>query len=432
MNYDFEELIPRRREPITVTALNEYIKALLDGNDLLRRVSIRGEISNFKLHSSGHLYFSLKDDGGAVRAVMFRSAAAHLTFRPENGMKVTAEGNVSLFVRDGSYQLYVTALRPDGVGSLWQAYEKLKEKLNAEGLFSPERKRPLPQYPRVVGVITSPTGGAVRDILHILGRRWPMARVLVYPAVVQGPDAPASLVAGLSWFARPGAADTLIIGRGGGSIEDLWAFNDEGVARAVAASPIPVISAVGHETDFTICDFVADCRAPTPSAAAELAVPDKGEIARRITDAVLRAGILVHRAVGERRAMLSALIVRPPIRDPQSGIREKRMCIASLSDRCSYSAEACLGTAKSRYAAALAGLRTLDPMAVLARGYTVVEKDGLPIMRAAQIRERDEVSIGFADGRVRASVIGLLPGRPGEAADVSLPPEGIFSGRNEE
>lgn len=432
MNYDFETLIPRQREPITVTALNEYIKALLDGNDFLRRVSIRGEISNFKIHSSGHLYFSLKDDGGAVRAVMFRSAAARLTFRPENGMKVTAGGNVSLFVRDGSYQLYVTSLSPDGTGSLWSAYEKLKEKLNAEGLFSAERKRPLPRCPRVIGVITSPTGAAIRDILHILGRRWPMARVMVYPAIVQGNDAPASLVAGLAFFARHRVADTLIIGRGGGSLEDLWAFNSEEVARAVAASPVPVISAVGHETDFTICDFAADQRAPTPSAAAELAVPDQGEILRRITDISSRAGILARRAVDERRAMLSSLVSRPPLRNPLSGLREKRMAVLSLSDRCLHVAETGLGNAKARYASTLASLRAMDPLAVLTRGYAVAEKAGRPVTRAKEVTQGEELRVRFADGCVYTSVTAVDQNSPASAPEACMFPEEKNSGRNEE
>lgn len=253
---------------LTVTELNQYVKDLLDLNPPLTDIYIKGEISNLKAHSSGHLYFTMKDEQSALKCVMFRSSAAGLSFTPENGMKITAHGRISAFVRDGAYQLYCDSMEPDGVGSLYIAFEQLKKKLQSEGLFSEERKKPIPKIPSRVGVVTSPTGAAVRDIINVCKRRFPYAHVIVYPALVQGDGAVESVAAGIDYFNRVGGADVLIVGRGGGSIEDLWAFNSEVVARAVAKSSIPVISAVGHETDFTICDFVADKRAPTPSAAA--------------------------------------------------------------------------------------------------------------------------------------------------------------------
>ncbi len=270
------------RRIATVTQLNNFIKAVLEQTPVLQNVWIKGEISNLKLHSSGHIYLTLKDEGGVLRAVMFRSAAAKLSFRPENGMKVLAGGRVSVKERDGGYQLYIESMELEGEGELYVRFEALKKKLGAEGLFDPARKKPVPQFPKTVGICTSPTGAAVRDIINVLRRRYPIARAVVYPRLVQGEAAAKSVVQAIEYFNENNAADVLIVGRGGGSIEDLWAFNEEITARAVASSRIPVISAVGHETDFTICDFAADLRAPTPSAAAELAVPDLSAHVRRV------------------------------------------------------------------------------------------------------------------------------------------------------
>lgn len=262
---------------ITVSELNEYIKMVLENDELLMRVFIKGEISNFTNHyKTGHFYFSLKDEGGAVRAVMFRGSASKLKFVPENGMRVVVGGRVGVFPRDGQYQVYAETMEPDGVGALYVAYEQLKAKLEKEGLFDAAKKKPLPKIPTRIGIITSPTGAAIRDIINILGRRFPLAKAVLYPALVQGEGAAPDLVRGIDYFNSAGNVDVIIIGRGGGSLEDLWAFNDETLARRVAASKIPVISAVGHETDFTLCDFAADRRAPTPSAAAELAVRRQG------------------------------------------------------------------------------------------------------------------------------------------------------------
>ena len=270
------------RQIISVTELNLYIKAKLDGDPLLSGLLVRGEISNFKRYSSGHCYFTLKDAGGAVRAVMFNSSAQRLKFAPTDGMKVIACGRASVYERDGQYQLYITSLEPDGIGALSLAYEQLKEKLAAEGLFRESRKKPIPAYPMQICVITSPTGAAVRDILSVLGRRWPVARIHLLPVLVQGKEAPAQIAAALHRANRENLGDVILLGRGGGSLEDLWAFNEEETARAVADSRIPVVSAVGHETDFTICDFVADLRAPTPSAAAELISPRQEEVYTRL------------------------------------------------------------------------------------------------------------------------------------------------------
>ncbi|MBQ7792005.1 MAG: exodeoxyribonuclease VII large subunit, partial [Clostridia bacterium] len=291
---------------LTITELNLYIKGLIEGDRILSGVTVKGEISNFKHHSSGHMYLSLKDDGGVIRAVMFRYSAQKLRFRPENGMQVVVSGKVSVYERDGQYQIYIEEMMPDGVGALYVAYEQLKAQLEAEGLFSPEYKKPIPRYPETVGIVTSPTGAAIRDILNILKRRFPYTRVYLYPALVQGEGAAESIVKGLRFF--DGKVDTVITGRGGGSIEDLWAFNEEMVARQIFAMKTPVISAVGHETDFTIADFVADRRVPTPSAAAEISVPSAAELQRflKIVDGRLDAAL--HTKLGACRKELKLLL----------------------------------------------------------------------------------------------------------------------------
>ena len=297
-----------QKRVITVSELNEYLKLLFEYDEILRNIYIKGEISNFTNHyKTGHYYFSLKDAGGTVRAVMFRSSASKLKFLPENGMRVIVGGRVSVFPRDGQYQIYVESMEPDGVGSLYIAFEQLKAKLEKEGLFAEYRKKPLPKMPKRIGIITSPTGAAIRDMIHILGRRFPSAEVVLYPALVQGAEAPASLARGLVYFNQKADVDMIIIGRGGGSIEDLWAFNDEMLVRCVAASEIPVISAVGHETDFTLCDFAADLRAPTPSAAAELAVPDMNEVAHRLRLLEERLTLASMRRITENREHLRLL-----------------------------------------------------------------------------------------------------------------------------
>ena len=394
---------------LTVTELNEYLRAIMDGNPLLQSLMVRGEISNFTNHyKTGHFYFSLKDETGNVRAVMFRSSASQLRFMPENGMKVIVSGRVSVFPRDGQYQIYVNDMQPDGVGALALAYRQLHEKLRLEGLFDEARKKPLPTYPRVIGVITSPTGAAVRDILNILGRRYPLADVLLYPALVQGAGAAESLVRGVELFEKHGLADVLIIGRGGGSMEDLWAFNDETLARAVAAARTPVISAVGHETDYTILDYVADLRAPTPSAAAELAVPDKGELVRRLWAA--EEGLSLRMAERLRRATLalSQLQNARAMQSPLHYIEDRHLQLMYLREKLERGVTAVLE--KHRYC--LQGLcakaEALNPLGVLARGYAAVfDGAGRVASSMKDVKINDELSVRFADGTAKVKVLDL-------------------------
>lgn len=403
----FESLVKPPATPaedtraMTVTQLNRYVETLLGNDGLLSAVAVRGEISNFVAHRTGHLYFSLKDEGGVVRAVMFRSDAARLRFAPENGMKVLLYGRVSLYVAGGQYQLYATAMEPDGLGALYLAFEQRRKRLEAEGLFAPERKRPLPRYPMHIGVITSPSGAAVRDILQILGRRFPAASVFVYPATVQGEDAPPSLIAGLSYFNRTHSADLLIIGRGGGSMEDLFAFNDEELVRAVAASEIPVISAVGHETDFTLCDFAADVRAPTPSAAAELAVPDRGELVLRLQDTDRQLRRLLLAWVERRRERLRLLSARPVLARPRDRLDACRMQVVTATERLTRAMTALIEGRRFSLGKGAARLEALSPLAVLTRGYcAAADEDGAAITSAASVSAGDSLTLRFADGVV--------------------------------
>ena len=391
---------------MTVSELNEYVKMSLEANPVLGDIYVKGEISNFTNHyKTGHFYFTLKDEGGNLRAVMFRAYTSKLVFRPENGMKVIVHGRVAVFVRDGQYQIYVDSMQPDGVGALYIAYEQLKSKLEAEGLFAVERKRPLPKIPMRVGIITSPTGAAIRDMINIAGRRFPIAELILYPALVQGPDAPPQLIAGLEYFSRTHSVDVIIIGRGGGSIEDLWAFNDEGVARAVAASTIPVISAVGHETDFTICDFVADRRAPTPSAAAEIALPEAGELRRKLGNIVKHNTLLLSRAAETRRRQLDSLSSRRCLSDPRMITDEKRMMTVSLTDKLSASARTKLDSKRLSLSGAAAKLDALNPLSVLSRGYFAVYGSGGDVIKSVRgTNVGDTVTMRASDGEIVARV----------------------------
>ncbi len=397
-------------EPLTVSALNEYIKALLDGNPLLNRVYLCGEISNFKHHSSGHLYFSLKDEQSLIRAVMFRSAASRLGFVPKEGMKVIVRGSVSLFVRDGSYQIYVNSMEEDGKGALYVAFEQLKRQLSEEGLFDAERKKPLPKFPKKIGIITSPTGAAVRDMLHILGRRYPLAEVLLYPALVQGREAPSSLIEGLRYFNREENADLLIIGRGGGSFEDLCAFNDEGLAREIAASKIPTISAVGHETDFTIADFVADMRAPTPSAAAEIAVPDMQEIKERLYSYGERARFFIKGALEKNRSRVSEISERPIFLRPLSLVDEKRMALMHLTDGLSHAASQKILHLRTEFSKKAGMLEGMSPLAILSRGYAALQDEkGRTVTSVTDITEGERLRLLFTKGAADAVVEKIYP-----------------------
>jgi len=391
---------------VTVTQLNEYIKRLIDGNPPLTDLYVKGEISNFKNHyGTGHYYFTLKDDGGLIRAVMFRSSAAKLPFVPENGMKVILHGRVSAFVRDGQYQLYADSMEPDGVGALYIAYEQLKRKLESEGLFDASRKKPLPKIPTRVGIITSATGAAVRDMINVAGRRFPYAKLILYPSLVQGPDAPAQLIAGVRYFNQSGSADVLIIGRGGGSIEDLWAFNNEELAREIAASKIPVISAVGHETDFTICDFVADRRAPTPSAAAEIALPETNELKRKIGNIISRESAVLTQIIARRREYLNRLSSSRALANPINVIDDKRMQTAVLGERLELAQTNRLALLEARMGAAVGKLQVLNPLSILSRGYSTLSgPDGEIIKTTKQMYAGQTVTLRVADGEADAEI----------------------------
>ncbi|MBQ2988264.1 MAG: exodeoxyribonuclease VII large subunit [Clostridia bacterium] len=391
---------------ITVSELNEYLKMLFEYDEVLRNIYIKGEISNFTNHyKTGHFYFSLKDAGGSVRAVMFRGNASKLKFMPENGMRVIVGGRVSVFPRDGQYQIYVDVMEPDGIGALYLAYEQLRAKLEKEGLFAASRKRPLPKLPQRIGIVTSPTGAAIRDMLHIAGRRFPAAEIVLYPALVQGADAPASIMRGIRYFNVKKAADVLIIGRGGGSIEDLWAFNDENLVRTVAASEIPIVSAVGHETDFTLCDFAADLRAPTPSAAAELVVPDRAELAAYLKQLDERISLGMSRKLSRSRDRLAVLASSRTLTDPMAVIDDKRMALMMEERALHTRMERILEAKRAAFQYKTAKLEALNPLAVVARGYsTVFDRRGVLVKSTAQLETGDRISVSLADGKVYALV----------------------------
>lgn len=398
------------RRIFTVSAINEYLKMRMDTDEALMHVWLRGEISNFVNHRSGHFYFTLKDETGRLSAVMFRSYAQTLTFLPENGMKVIVGGRITVFVRDGQYQLYADTMEPDGIGALYVAYEQLKAKLEAEGLFDEARKKPLPAIPTRVGVITSPTGAAVRDMITVTGRRFPLAEVILYPALVQGEEAPPTLIAGLRYFNEKKNVDVILLGRGGGSLEDLWAFNNEALVRAVAASRIPVISAVGHETDFTLCDFAADRRAPTPSAAAELAVPDAWELRAAITSTGRRLAFAENQKLARLRETLSRLEKNRTLTSPRNFLDDRRLALDTLSDKLYNRITMVEERKKSALAGISAKLSALDPLAVLSRGYgAVFDTDGRVIRSIGQVEKGKVLSLSLSDGTVKATVDDVTP-----------------------
>lgn len=385
---------------LSVSQLNRYIKMNFDADENLANIFISGEISNFTNHyRTGHLYFTLKDDSAAVRAVMFNSSAKRLKFMPEDGMKVIARGRVSVYEASGQYQLYVDDMQPDGVGALNLAYEQLKEKLQKEGLFSELHKKPLPPYPEKVGVITSPTGAAVRDIINVLGRRFPYAEIVFCPVLVQGDGAHLQLTDAVNMFNSERAADVIIIGRGGGSIEDLWEFNDEGLARAVYNSDIPVISAVGHETDFTICDFVADMRAPTPSAAAELAVPDANELQHALSALKNRMFLNVSSGIADRRSRLEYLTSKGALKSPDEMLSNRSQRLDTAFSKMLSSYENRIGGKKVEFISAATALSKLDPMSVLMRGFAFVsDKNGKNVYSSQALAKGDKINVRFHDG----------------------------------
>ena len=401
---DINALRERGSGVISVSELNNYIKNLFDSSRFLSSITVVGEISNFTNHRSGHLYFSLKDGESQIKAVMFRSSASRLKFMPESGMKVIAHGTVSVFERDGSYQLYVTSMQPDGIGALYLAYEQLKEKLSKEGLFSEEHKRLIPQMPQKIGVITSPTGAAVRDIINVIGRRFPLAKIYIYPALVQGAGSEESLIKALDYLDRSGLVDVIIIGRGGGSIEDLWSFNSEKLARRIFVAKTPIISAVGHETDFTICDFVADLRAPTPSAAAELAVPDVRELYIRLDSYGDRSSASLLRKLKISEEKLFSLKEKV-LRDKLDGY------ISHLSDKLTVSRKELINLivskiekSTSKFIMLSEKTSALSPLAILSRGYSVVSTASGEISTVGNTKIGDMLSIRVLDGSIKAEV----------------------------
>lgn len=390
---------------ITVSQLNFYIKSLMESDDKLRYVFVTGEISNLTDHyASGHIYLSLKDDKALIKAVMFSFSAKNLKFRPENGMKVIARGRVSVYEPSGQYQLYIEDMQPDGIGSLTIAYEQLKKKLESEGLFDVNHKKPLPQFPKRIAIITSPTGAALQDIRNILVRRWPYSEVEVVPVLVQGDSAATMLTNAVRETDAKGQADVIIIGRGGGSIEDLWAFNNEELARAIYDCRIPVISAVGHETDFTICDFVSDMRAPTPSAAAELVTPDRFaqiDLLRKQRQYLVALSEMIIQSREKELSNISKILSE---RDPSIELENKITSFDKLRERMVLTSEKIISERKNQLDALKIRLFSLDPKAILSRGYSVVENKGKIVSTAKSLNNGDKVDIIFSDGKLSATI----------------------------
>ncbi len=399
------------RSAVSVTELNNHIKDLLDADFFLSGVMVRGEISNYKLYPSGHHYFTLKDAESSLRCVMFKGNASKLRFTPESGMSVTAVGRVSVYPRDGAYQLYCTELLPLGMGDLHVAFEQLKEKLSKEGLFAPEHKKPLPKFPQTIAVITSSAGAAVRDIIRVLGKRWPMTKVVLLPVRVQGAEAPAEIAGALRYANRYKVGDLIITGRGGGSIEDLWAFNDERVARAIYESELPVISAVGHEPDVTIADYVADLRAATPSNAAELAVPDVSEIRDGLDACRIRCSQAMGKRLSIAQSRVSDLASRRVMQDPVAYIDQKRQLLDSAANALQTRYERGGDTKKQQFVRLAASLDALSPIKVLSRGYALpTDSGGKAVCSVKDVARGDSISVTLADGRLSCTVDGLCEG----------------------
>ena len=393
------------RQALSVTQVNLYIKEIMNRDVVLNDILVKGELSNFKAHSSGHMYMSLKDESGVMRAVMFRSSAAKLKFKPQNGMKVVAHGRITVYERDGQYQLYIDDMQQDGIGDLYVAFEQLKVKLNQEGLFDPAHKKPLPRYPKKVGVVTAPTGAAIRDIINVLSRRFSYTDVVLYPVLVQGENSAQSIVEAIRYFNRNRAADVLIVGRGGGSIEDLWSFNEEAVARAVYDSEIPIVSAVGHEIDFTISDFAADLRAPTPSAAAELVVPSQAELGEKFNNVYSRLYSQANRIMERARLQLKAQTERPAFRNPMLKVNEERMYLDRLSQDFTTAYTGILNQKKQALQVGISRLDGLSPLGTLARGFSVAkDQQGHVVRTVKQVSAGESLEVMVEDGRILATV----------------------------
>lgn len=397
---------------LSITQLNEYIRGKMDMDPLLTQVAVRGEISNYKLYPSGHHYFTLKDEGSALRCVLFKGNAVRLRFRPENGMKIIAMGKVSVYPRDGAYQLYCTGLTMDGVGDLYAAFEQLKKKLEAQGLFDPAHKKPIPKYPGTIGIITSSAGAAVHDMLRILRKRYPLSKVRLLPVRVQGVEAPGEIASAIGYANHYRLADLLIVGRGGGSIEDLWAFNDERVAYAIYHSEIPVISAVGHEPDVTISDYVADLRAATPSNAAELAVPDQDAL-RQNLDAMSNAMVSsLSRQVKAARQHLKVLSASQALRSPTGYLEQRSQSVELLKNRLVAAQNQNITRARQRFIAQISKLEAMSPLKVLTRGYSMAQTQRGEVVRSInQVELGERIRIRLSDGTISATVMNKEEGK---------------------
>ena len=395
------------RDVLSVGQINEYIRSRMDSDPNLTGLAIRGEISNYKVYPSGHHYFTLKDETAALKCVMFRGSAMGLKFRPENGMKIVAMGRITVFPRDGAYQLYCTGMIPDGVGDLYIAFEQLKKKLQEKGLFDPAHKKPLPKYPKCICIITSEAGAAVHDMLRILRKRYPLTRVRLLPVRVQGAEAPGEIASAIRYANYYRLGDLLIVGRGGGSIEDLWAFNGERLARRIYSAEIPIISAVGHETDFTICDFVADMRAPTPSAAAELATPDIRELALRADNLFERAQNAALSRLSYESERLKRMRDSSVLSSAHGFIDGRRGEVERLSSESLFVMNAVLQKARSRLSVCAEKAVAMNPLAVLARGYSVTEKDGKILGSADSVSVGDDLKIRLHEGEISARVVSV-------------------------
>ena len=395
-------------EILSVTQVNEYIQGKMNADPLLSQAAVRGEISNYKCYPSGHHYFTLKDQESALKCVMFKGNAFSLRFRPESGMKVIALGRISVYPRDGQYQLYVSSMALDGIGDLYAAFEELKKKLAGKGLFAPEHKKPIPQYPRTIGVVTSSAGAAVHDILRILRKRYPLCAVRLLPVRVQGAEAPEEIAEAIRYANRFRLADLLIVGRGGGSIEDLWAFNDERVAYAIYESEIPIISAVGHEPDVTIADYVADLRAATPSNGAELAVPDRESLMQNLDALNAAMGAALNRQLKLCTQRLDALAASPALRSPTGYLDQKQKDLTLLQNRLSASQERLLARTNQRFVGCVAKLDAMSPLKVLSRGYAMAQgEDGRVLRSVSQTELGQKITVRFSDGSVSATVTSI-------------------------
>ena len=393
------------QQVLTVTQLNEYIRGKLDADALLSGIAVKGEISNYKVYPSGHHYFTLKDEGASLKCVMFKGNAMRLRFRPDNGVKVIAMGKISVYLRDGVYQLYCTAMAMDGIGDLYAAFEELKRKLAAQGLFDPAHKKPIPRYPATIGIVTSSAGAAIHDMLRILRKRYPLSEVRLLPVRVQGVEAPGEIAAAIRYANYHKLADLLIVGRGGGSIEDLWAFNDERVAYAIYESKIPVISAVGHEPDVTISDYVADLRAATPSNAAELAVPDQDALRQNLDSMAVAMTVALNRQVKAARQHLDVLSRSAALRSPTGYVDQRRKTLELLQNRL-VSAESNLVQRRRRqFVAGVSKLDAMSPLKVLTRGYALAKtQDGEVLKSVEQVKPGDSITVNLSDGSIKAAV----------------------------